>query len=365
MVGPRVYLVLRLLNSDDRRWWIAIGAVIGLGLMTRYTIAGLVVGLAIGFLLTPARSYLMSRWLIAGAVLTLVIVAPNLIWQANHGFISLDFLRTVHARDIQLGRTNGFLWKQLLVPAHVLTIPLWIAGLSFYFRKPEGVRYRVLGWTFVAVLVLFAIISARDYYTAPLYPMLLAAGAVLSDDWPRWARGLTWAGLAVALGSGIALVLPVAPINSRWFEASNRVSDNLREEIGWQELVDTVATIRDSLPIEERATTGILTGNYGEAGAINLYGPAHGLPMALSRANSTSCTPSMCSWTQLAHLPWARGSSFQLLYSVSFFFSLSNNLGNLLFARQSTRVASIDGVMGQFWLSQRAGGPPCRPCKTL
>jgi len=138
----------------------------------------------------------------------------------------------------------------------------------------------------VAALVLFAVARARDYYTAPLYPMLLAAGAVLSDQWPRWARALNWAGLAAALGLGIAFVLPVAPINSRWFEVSIRVNNDLREEIGWQELVDSVAKIRDSLPAEERATAGILTGNYGEAGAIDLYGASHGLLPALSRVNS-------------------------------------------------------------------------------
>ena len=281
-----VYFVVRLLNSDDQRWWIAVGAALGLGLMTRYTIAWLVAGLAMGFLLAPARSRLMSRWLLAGAILTLVIVLPNLIWQANHGFVSIDFLRTIHARDIRIGRTDGFLWKQLLVPAHLFTIPLWIAGLFFYFRRQEGERYRALGWTFVAAMVLFAVTRARDYYTAPLYPMLLAAGAVLSDRWPRWARRLNWAGLAVALVVGVALILPVAPMNSPWFEASIRVNDNLREEIGWQDLVDSVAEIRDSLPAEERATAGILTGNYGEAGAINLYGAAHGLPQALSRVNS-------------------------------------------------------------------------------
>jgi len=281
-----VYFVIRLLNSEDPRWWIAVGATVGLGLMTRYTILWLVAGLAVGLLLTPARSRLRSRWLIAGAAVTLVIVLPNLIWQANHGFVSLDFLRTIHARDIRIGRTDGFLWEQLVVPAHPFTIPLWIAGLLFYFRKPEGERYRVLGWAFLAALVFFALAQAREYYTAPLYPMLLAAGAVSADQWPRWARGLNWAGLAVALGLGIAFALPVAPLNSRWFEAAMRVNENLREEIGWQELVDTVAKIRDSLPAEERATAGILTGNYGEAGAINLYGPAHGLPPALSRVNS-------------------------------------------------------------------------------
>jgi 4-amino-4-deoxy-L-arabinose transferase-like glycosyltransferase len=281
-----VYFVIRLLNSDDPRWWVAIGAAIGLGLMTRYTIAWLVAGLLVGFLLTPARSRFMSGWLLAGAGVTLVMFLPNLIWQARHDFISIDFLRTIHARDIMIGRTDGFLWKQLVVPAHPFTIPLWIAGLFFYFRKPEGVRYRVLGWTFVAAMVLFTVTRARDYYTAPLYPMLLAAGAVLSDRWARWARGLTWAGLAVAFGLGVAFVLPVAPLNSRWFQASINVNGGLREEIGWQELVETIAKIRDSLPIEERAAAGILTGNYGEAGAINLYGGAHGLPQALSHVNS-------------------------------------------------------------------------------
>ncbi|HEY4364978.1 MAG TPA: glycosyltransferase family 39 protein [Bryobacteraceae bacterium] len=281
-----VYFVIRLLNSEDDRWWVAVGAAIGMSLMTRYTIAWLVAGLAAGFLATPARKRLMSRWLVGGIAVALAMVLPNLIWQASHGFISLDFLRTIHARDIRIGRTDGFLWKQLVVPANCFTIPLWIAGLLFYFRKPAGERYRILGWTFVAALALFAAARARDYYTAPLYPMLFAAGAVLSDRWPRWARGLNWVGLAVALGLGVALLLPLAPVNSGWFEAALRTNGNLREEIGWQDLTDTVAAIRDSLPAEERATAGILTGNYGEAGAIDLYGASRGLPQALSLVNS-------------------------------------------------------------------------------
>jgi len=281
-----VYFVIRLLKSDDARWWIAVGGAIGLGLMTRYTIAWLVAGLAVGFLLTPARRLLMSWWLMAGAALAFVIFLPNLIWQAEHGFISIDFLRSIHARDVRIGRTDGFLWRQFLVPASLFTVPLWIAGLYFYFRKREGELYRALGWTFVAALFLFAVAQARDYYTAPLYPMLLAAGAVMTDQWPRWARGLNWAGLAVAFAFGVAFVLPIAPVNSRWSRVQMRMNGDLREEIGWPELVDRVAEIRDSLPAPERSTAGILTGNYGEAGAIDLYGSAHGLPQALSRVNS-------------------------------------------------------------------------------
>lgn len=281
-----MYFVIRLLRSGDGRWWIAVGTATGLGLMTRYTIAWLVAGLAMGFLVTPARKLLMSRWLVVGVALALAIILPNLIWQAQHGFVSIDFLRTIHARDIRIGRTDGFLWKQFLVPANLFTIPLWVAGLFFYFRKPAGERYRALGWAFVAALALFTAAQARDYYTAPLYPMLLAAGAVMSEQWPRLAKGLNWAGLAVALLAGIAFLLPIAPINSRWFEASLLVNGDLREEIDWPELVNAVAKIRDTLPADERSAAGILTGNYGEAGAIDLYGPAHDLPRALSRVNS-------------------------------------------------------------------------------
>jgi hypothetical protein len=281
-----IYFVIRLLESGDGRWWMAVGAAIGLGLMTRYTIAWLVAGLAVGFLVTPARRLLMNRWLIAGAALALVIALPNFLWQVNHDFISIDFLRYIHARDVRIGRTDGFLWKQFVVPASLFTVPLWIAGLFFYFRAGAGRRYRALGWTFVATLALFAAAHARDYYSAPVYPMLLAAGAVLSQQWPRWARGLNCAGLAVALIVGIAFLLPVAPIGSRWFNVEMRANGDLREEIGWPELVDRIAQIRDSLPAVERASAGILTGNYGEAGVVDLYGPARGLPQALSIVNS-------------------------------------------------------------------------------
>lgn len=281
------YFVIRLLKSNDNRWWIAIGAAVGLGLMTRYTMAWLVAGLTIGFLLTPARSRLRNRWFIAACAVALAIVLPNVIWQAQHDFISLDFLRSIHSRDIRIGRTSGFFWRQLVIPVNLFTIPLCIAGVLFYFRKKEGMPYRALGWTFIATLLLFAAARARDYYTAPLYPMLLAAGAVVAVSlWPRWAIALNWAGLAVALAIGVRYLLPVASINSRLFQVELRINGDLREEIGWPDLVDQVAAVRNSLPATDRNSAGILTGNYGEAGAIDLYGPPRGLPPALSIVNS-------------------------------------------------------------------------------
>jgi hypothetical protein len=194
-------------------------------------------------------------------------------------------MRSIHARDVRIGRTNGFLLNQLFVPACFLTIPLWVAGLYYYFFTEDGRPYRPIGWMFVISLLLFLAVQGRDYYMAPAYPMLLAAGAVALMSRSRLVRGSIWAALALGAVLGV-LIMPIAPVNSALWNAVTGKADNFREQIGWPELVDTVANIRDALPAEERATTGILTGNYGEAGAIDLYGPAHDLPNAISGINS-------------------------------------------------------------------------------
>jgi hypothetical protein len=279
------WLTIRLLKSEDPRWFVAIGAAVGLGMMTKYTMGVLVIAIAGGFMLTSARCYLKSRWLWVGVAVSVVILLPNVVWQLQHHLISLDFLRFIHARDVRIGRTNGFLLNQLFVPACFLTIPLWVAGLYYYFLTEDGRRYRPIGWMFVISLVVFLVARGRDYYMAPAYPMLLAAGAVALMSRSRLTRGLVWAGLMAGGALGI-LLLPIEPVNSALWNAVGSKIENFREEIGWPELADTVAAIRDSLPAEERATAGILTGNYGEAGAIDLYGPARGLPNAISGINS-------------------------------------------------------------------------------
>jgi hypothetical protein len=288
------YLVIRLLKSEDARWWLAVGAMIGLGMMTKYTMVFLVAGVAAGVLFTPARRYLKSPWLWCGVAISLAIFLPNFVWQVRHGFISLDFLSSIHARDIRIGRTRNFPIDQLLIAANPFTILLWVAGLFYFFMAADGKRYRMVGWMYVIPLALFFFAKGRGYYMAPAYPMLLAAGGVVEEKvvgsmtagWSRLVRGHTYGALAVGGAIAIAVVLPMAPVNSAWWNAANRVNDDLREEIGWPELVETIAGIRASLPAEERAHAGILAGNYGEAGAIDLYGPAHGLPKAISGINS-------------------------------------------------------------------------------
>jgi 4-amino-4-deoxy-L-arabinose transferase-like glycosyltransferase len=288
------YLMIRLLKSDDPRWWLGIGAVIGLGMMTKYTMSFMVAGVVAGVLLTRARRYLTSPWLWGGMALSLLIFLPNLIWQVQHAFISLEFTSFIHARDIQIGRADGFLVEQLIFSANPVTIPLWAAGLYFYLIAKIGQRYRVLGWMFVVPFILFFVTKGRSYYLAAAYPMLIAAGAVLMEQWlallrathARLIRAIAWVALAVSGAFFAGLALPVAPVNSAWWDLANGINGELREEIGWPELVETVAGIYAALPAQDKPQAGILTGNYGEAGAINLYGPAYGLPKAISGINS-------------------------------------------------------------------------------
>jgi len=288
------YFMTRLLKSENPRWWLAIGLVIGIGMMTKYTIIYLVTGLVGGILLTGYRHFLRNLWLWGGVGISLLIFLPNLIWQIQHNFVSLEFLFDIHARDIAIGRTEGFLPEQFIICANLFTIPFWVGGLYFYLFKPEGKKYRPLGWMYLIPFVLFFATQGRSYYLAPAYPMLIAAGVVVWENWlsrlsgnrSRLVVSATWIGLFLGTTIGIALMLPVAPLNSGLWKAVSEVHDNFVEQIGWTEVTESVADIYSGLPVEEQSRTGILTANYGEAGAINLYGAAYGLPEVISGVNS-------------------------------------------------------------------------------
>ena len=288
------YFLVRLAKSGDSRWWLAIGAMLGLGMETRYTMGFLALGIVGAVLLTPARRFFLSGWLWAGVGVSLLIFLPNIIWQFRHDLISLDFLKHLHERDLRQGRYQGFYREQLLACVNVVTALLAVRGLWFYLFREEGRPYRVLGWTFVVTFALFAIAGARSYYTAPLYPMLVASGSVLLGIWLTNARrsvartvyGVQWGLITLSTVFFVLLVIPVAPIGSHIWKITSKVHDQFREEIGWPELANSVARVYFSLAPEERARTGILTGNYGEGGAVNLLGPQLGLPHAMSLTNS-------------------------------------------------------------------------------
>jgi 4-amino-4-deoxy-L-arabinose transferase-like glycosyltransferase len=249
-----------------------------------------IAGILAGVLLTNARRYLFSKWFWIAMALALLIFLPNFVWLVRHDFISYHFLQHIHARDVAQGRGHGFIQGQFLLNVNLFAAPLWMAGLISFSRHR---RYRMLAWMYLVPVAMFFASQGRFYYVAPAYPMLLAMGAVAAERWVarmRRPRALTvkTVFLTGVVGTGAyicALIIPFASSGPLRDFALSRNGD-LREEIGWDQLVTTVASIRNSLPPGARENLGILVGNYGEQGAIELLGQAYHLPLPISTTNS-------------------------------------------------------------------------------
>jgi len=284
------YFTIRLLREENPRLWLAIGAVVGVGLLTKYAIVFYIAGILAGVVLTRARRFLASGWFWGGIALALLIFLPNLLWQVRHAFISYQFLQHIHVRDVGEGRAEGFIAGQFFICANLFAAPLWLAGLFAFFRSS---RYRMMAWMYLVPVSFFFFAKGRHYYTAGVYPMLLAMGAVVAERWlaslPRWGRRsleiVFFQGLFVCGAYFLAGWVPLTASGPLRNFALNH-SDDLREEIGWEQLVSTVASIRDSLPPEQQTNMGIVVGNYGEQGALEMFGPAYHLPPPISLTNS-------------------------------------------------------------------------------
>ena len=285
------YCVIRLLKTENPHWWLAIGALMGLGFETKYTMGFYACGIMGGVLLTSARRYLLSGWFWAGVMLALAIFLPNLIWQVRHDFISLHFLQHIHKRDVGQGRSNGFYRDQFWICTNLFAAPLWIGGLVGYLRDR---RYRMLAWMYLIPLALFIAGKGRGYYLGGAYPMLMAMGAVMGERWVAtiskfWRRTVEGVFFTGVVAFGLLMVATVVPLATSGPLMKFALENNgdLREEIGWDELVKTVAGIRDSLPPDQQQNVGIAVRNYGEQGAVEILGQSYHLPLPISGVNSS------------------------------------------------------------------------------
>lgn len=281
------WLAVRAVRTGDGRLWPAAGLVLGLGLLNKPLPAFLAAGLLAGVLIAGPRRLLRDRHVWGGALIAVALWSPWLLWQAGHGWPQLDISRSIAAG----GSTSSEPWWAV-VPFQILLIspmlaPVWIAGLVRLFRDPAVRDFRFLAWAWVVLALVFMATAGKPYYLAGLLPALLGAGAVPVDRWLERgrapARKAALAG-AVALSAviGATISLPVLPPGST--EPVVAVNEDVGETIGWPQLARTVAGVHRRLPDARRAV--IVTGNYGEAGAIERYGPALGLPRAYSGHNA-------------------------------------------------------------------------------
>ena len=288
-----LFLVVRLLASQDPRWWLAIGACVGVGSEAKWNIDFLAAALAAGFLATAVRDpgsrrLLRSRYLLAGCVLAVAIAAPAIVWQAAHGWPNLDVYRSLQTAA---GHNRATYWLgQVLYTGPVLT-PVWITGVVWSLRSPAARPFRPVALASVIVIVLQFALGGKAYYPGAVYTFLFAAGSVPIGRWlaartSRAARAWPFAVILAAGAVGLPVSLPVLPARVLHTVPLQKINYDLGETIGWAQQVALVAREYGALPAAERSRTTILTGNYGEGGAAGRYGPGLGLPAVYSGANN-------------------------------------------------------------------------------
>jgi 4-amino-4-deoxy-L-arabinose transferase-like glycosyltransferase len=287
-----LYLVLRLLDSRDPRWWLAIGACAGIAAEAKWDIGFLVAALLAGFLATPARHLLRSRYLVIGAVLAAALAAPDVIWQAMHGWPNLDVFRVLQS---QAGHNRALYWvAQVAFTGLALTV-IWVAGLVWSLRSEAARPFRAVAIGTLAVLVLFFVLGGKPYYPGGAFTFLFAAGAVPAGRWlaripsrrpRRWRPAALIGAMLVSAAAALPVAIPVMPAAALHKVPLQKINYDLAETIAWPRLVALVAREYHSLPPAQRAVTTIVADNYGEAGALDRYGRGFGLPQAYSGMNS-------------------------------------------------------------------------------
>jgi hypothetical protein len=293
------WCVLRAANTSDARYFFAFGVLVGIGIEDKYSVAFFVIGVVFGLLLTPNRRFLFSRWFWLGAAAALAIFLPNLIWLAAHHFPFLELMHNVRSsgRDVVRGPV-AFMADQAST-MNPVSFPLWAGGLLWLIATQKGRRFAALGWTFVAVVTMFIALRGKNYYVSPVYPVMFAAGAVAFEQITaaraRWSRAVYFAVLPLTAAALAPIVSPVLPVevyiryqqaigvkpSEAEHQATGPLPQYFADEFGWEDMARETARVYNGLPPEERARTAIFANNYGEAGAIDFFGPRFGLPKAI------------------------------------------------------------------------------------
>ncbi len=299
-----MYVAVLLAAGRSAKLWLVFGAVAGLGMQNKYSMAFLLFGLGVGMILTPLRKQLLTRWFWSGAALGLLIILPNILWEWRNGFPTAEFVHNATVLKNSPTTPLQFLVGQFNDVGLGNAI-IWVAGLAFLLFTQSGKPFRAFGFMYIAIFVLMAFQNSKPYYLSPVYPVLFAAGgclieALASKARLKWIRPVAFGMVVVLAIPVLPFTLPVLPVDS-FISYQNALGVEVpRDErgpvaltpqyyadmFGWQEMVDTVAHVYRSLSREDQQRCMIYVRNYGEAGAIDFFGPAYGLPHAACTHNS-------------------------------------------------------------------------------
>jgi len=297
-----VYFAILAIKRDDPRYWLWFGVVAGIGLEEKYSIAVLGFSIVVGLLLTEQRRVFTRKWIWFGGALAFLVFLPNLLWNVQNHWPFVELMHNIKAdgRDVVLSPA-AFFAQQVLI-AHPILAPIWITGVLAFLFSARLKPYRFLGWCYLAAFTVFVVLKVKNYYLAPIYPVFLAAGAVVIEGFIARSRQV-WLkpALVVLILAGAAwlapVVMPVLPIDKFIsymdhlpFKVPRSEHSHMRailpqhfaDEFGWGEIVATVNQAYVRLSPEERPGCGIFAQNYGQAGAIDFFGRRYGLPPTLS-----------------------------------------------------------------------------------
>jgi len=301
-----VYAAILAVKLNQPRYWLWFGIIAGIGLEEKYSILVLGFGIVVGLLLTDERRFLLNGWIWAGGAAALLIFAPNLMWNISNGFPFVELMRNIKAgsRDVVLSPWQYFTQQVLLI--NPLNAYIWITGVVALLFAHRFRPFRFIGWAYIVGLTTFIVLKGKNYYLAPIYPVVLAAGSVVIDETiERWRQPslkptlkLAIIALAVASGAIFApLSIPVLPVEqalrymdalpvkvprSEYSHMRAALPQHFADQFGWDEIVSETAVAWNRIPASERAGCGIFAQDYGQAGAIDFLGPKYGLPQSLS-----------------------------------------------------------------------------------
>ncbi len=300
-----LYVLILICKYDRPKLWLVFGLVMGIGLTVKVTPLYIGLALVVGLALTPYRRYFRNPYLYLGGLIALAFLLPYAIWNGANGWPTIEFWRNYGNKVIQAS-PPVFLFQQIAI-MNPFSLPLWLSGLVFLFTE-RGKQYRLFGWMYLLLFLIFMLQHAKDYFLAPFYPVLFASGTVAMQQFAS-SRGWHWLGwlranyIPFLVIGGILLAplaMPILPLNVevayvRAMGGTNVKSENLdsgflpqqfADRLGWEELAVTMSAVYHSLPTEDQAKACIFTSNYGEAGALEFYGSKYDLPPVISGHNN-------------------------------------------------------------------------------
>jgi len=299
-----IYLLIRIINTEEKKYWVLLGLVLGIGLLNKISVLFLGAGIFVGLLLTNRQAF-ATRWPYLTGVIAFLIFHPYILWNATHDWAHLEFIHNASAGKYAGRSYLDFITEQILL-LNPVSLPLWLGGLFAFFFYPPLKKFRILGWVYLtAFLILLFNRTSKGEYLSPAYAMLFAAGAIwieqtFASAWQKIVR-YAYAGLLlVSLMFLLPLVLPVlsvtdyvayakkigmAPTSSENKELAE-LPQFYADMFGWKEKAHDVAKVYQSLSPEDQKKCAIYSDNYGRCGAIDFFGKEYNLPKSVGSHNN-------------------------------------------------------------------------------